>query len=151
MAQRMGEALSVGSTDSSRLLPRDILVALLRPPFCFQRLWLLARDGLFWLVSQARCFQVMLAAHRPQLFRHLMAEGLAPELFFCWWLQCLFESVAPEPVLLRLWDIFVFERSYKVFVRVAVAIFGALEHQLMRVGDAEKMLRLLKDEQAWML
>ena len=63
-------------------LPSDILRALLEEPLCLQQLWMLTSTGLPWLVHQGRCFQVILAAHHPNIFQHLFAEGIAPELFF---------------------------------------------------------------------
>lgn len=39
------------------------------------------------------------------VFRAFVAEGLAPELFFAWWLQGFFRGcVLNEGDLLRIWD-----------------------------------------------
>merc|ERR1712183_183409 len=74
-------------------LPADFLRPLLEPPFYLQRMWLLTSAGLPWLVHQGRCFQVALAAHHPNVFQHLFAEGVAPELFFCLWSQALLQGL----------------------------------------------------------
>ncbi|CAJ1385085.1 unnamed protein product [Effrenium voratum] len=129
-------------------LPASMLQRLLVEPWHCQRLWLLSDAALPWLVMQCRYFQVAIAAHVPNLFRHLIGEGLAPELFFCRWLQGLFQSCLTPELQLRIWDLFIFERSFKVFVKLAVAIFALLEKRLIG-QDIEKMMDLLFDSSAW--
>merc|ERR1711957_224353 len=100
----------------------------------------------------------MLAASHPRLFRHLIAEGLAPELFYCWWLQGLFRScfvsasgTGGSDELLRVWDIIVFERSHKLFVRIAVALIGLLEQRIAG-RDVDQLMKLLwGGAEAWKL
>jgi len=100
------------------------------------------------MVRQARLFQVILAAHCPDVFKHLVAEGVAPELFYCTWLQALFRGRVSAIESLRIWDLFLFERSHKIFVRTAIAIFALLGDRLRR-GDVEHMMKLLFDTQSW--
>ncbi|CAJ1427620.1 unnamed protein product [Effrenium voratum] len=140
---------SGGDSDGSLTrLPASMLQRLLVEPWHCQRLWLLSDAALPWLVMQCRYFQVAIAAHVPNLFRHLIGEGLAPELFFCRWLQGLFQSCLTPELQLRIWDLFIFERSFKVFVKLAVAIFALLEKRLIG-QDIEKMMDLLFDSSAW--
>jgi len=131
-------------------LPSPILDRLLQDPYHLQRLWLLSDAALPWLVMQCRYFQVAIAAHVPNLFRHLMGEGLAPELFFCRWIQGLFQGCISSKLQLQIMDHFILERSFKVFVKLAVAIFMLLEKRLIG-QDIEKMMDLLFDSQAWEL
>eukprot|EP00913_Durusdinium_trenchii_P031820 g29799.t1 len=157
MASRGG--LEVSSASMLALLdalgsePRDSAAALivdrlLQEPWHCQRLWLLSDAALPWLVMQCRYFQVIIAAQLPNLFRHFMGEGLAPELFFCAWLQGLFQSCLKAETQLRIMDHFIFERSFKVFVKLAVAIFTLLEKRLIG-QDIEKMMDILFESQAW--
>eukprot|EP00930_Biecheleria_cincta_P096229 TRINITY_DN88103_c0_g1_i1.p1 TRINITY_DN88103_c0_g1~~TRINITY_DN88103_c0_g1_i1.p1 ORF type:complete len:918 (-),score=184.93 TRINITY_DN88103_c0_g1_i1:31-2754(-) len=141
------DAVLRGVTQLVAELPADVLGSLLAEPLHGQKLWMLTDAALPWLVMLCRCFQVAFAAHLPQLFRHLVAEGLAPELFFCRWLQGLFQDCVHAGELLRIWDIFVFERSYKIFVRLALAIFRRLEKSL--IGDVERMMDVLFDSKSW--
>lgn len=127
-------------------LPDHLVLSLLQ--LGGSRIWLLSHTGLLWLTKQCRCFQVTIAAQHPQLFRHLMGEGLAPELFYSFWLQGLFTALLPSADVLRVLDIFVVERSHKIFVRVAVAIFGLLEKQLLG-KDIERMMDILFKTEAW--
>ncbi|CAK0816547.1 unnamed protein product [Prorocentrum cordatum] len=143
LAAAAGEAAAGG-------LPTDVLEALMGAPLHAQRCWLLSAEALPWLVLQCRCFQIAIAAHRPLLFRHLLAEGVAPELFYCSWIQGLFAACAPGGALARLWDLWVFEGSHKVFVRTAVAVFGLLEKRMLG-KDVEFIMRFLRDPEAWQL
>ena len=138
--RRMADALGVG------VLPADVLAGLLCGPLHAQRLWQLTHSALPWLMLQGRCFQIALAAQQPQLFRHFMGEGMAPELFYIRWLQGLFSECLSGKELLRLWDMFIFERSHKVFVRVALAVFSLLEQKLR--GDVEQIMNVLFDAKA---
>jgi len=142
---------SGGSTSSAApaLPPADILEPLLREPYFLQRLWTLSHASLPWLVRQGRVMQVMLAAHCPNLFKHLVTEGVAPELFYCCWLQGLFhDSLGQAADVVWLWDNFIIEGSYKIFIRAAIAIFALLEPKLMRV-DVDGMMKILFDFDAW--
>eukprot|EP00439_Symbiodinium_sp_Y106_P046014 s821_g5.t2 len=139
-----------GSASKDQRLPPDILERLLQEPWLCQRLWLLSDVALPWLALQCRHFQVAIAAHLPNLFRHLMGEGLAPELFFCRWLQGLFQTCLSPELQLRIWDHFIFERSFKVFIKLAVAIFASLEKRMLG-QDIEKMMDLLFDAKVWQI
>lgn len=144
----LGELGGMMSDRISSVVGAGTLTVLLGEPLHAQRLWLLTSSGLPWLVLQGRWFQITLAAHHPQLFRHLFCEGLAPELFYCWWLQSLLQGIVADEDVVRLWDLLVFERSYKVLVRAAVALLGLLEQRL--VGrDLDSMMGVLFSPAAW--
>lgn len=144
-AMTMGRV--AGLLGAAPLPPRDIVEAWLRGPLHGQRCWLLSSDGLPWLVSQCRSFQIELAAHCPQLFRHFMGEGLAPELFFCWWLERLLHGCVSDDDLLQIWDLLVFEQSYKIFIRIVIAIFKMLEPKLR--GDIDQIMKVLFNPKTW--
>lgn len=145
LAQHMLEGAA--AVAGAPAMPPDVAQGLLAPPLHGQRLWLLTADALPWLVLQARCFQVAIAAYQPQLFRHFMGEGVAPELFFCRWLQTLFRGCAAEAEVAQLLDLFVHEGSCKIFVRAAVALFGLLEAKLR--GDVDQIVQALYEPEAW--
>jgi len=131
-------------------VPDVIIRKLLGRPYHLQRLWMLDRHGLPWLVKQSRCFQVSLAAHHPNVFRHLFAEGLAPELFYCLWLQSLFQGLKSTGEVIELLDLFVFERSHKIFVRAAVALFCLMEKQILG-KSCDDIMKVLLDPSQWNL
>ncbi|CAL1138068.1 unnamed protein product [Cladocopium goreaui] len=140
--QKLAKALGL------QRLPSKVLDGLLQDPWHCQRLWLLSDAALPWLVMQCRYFQVVIAAHLPNLFRHMMGEGLAPELFYCRWIQGLFQGCLSVELQLRIMDHFIFERSLKIFVKLAVAIFTSLEKRLIG-QDIEKMMDLIFDPKVW--
>lgn len=149
MLSRMDSIADLVSEGSGVVMPfGHILKELMRPPFHLQRLWLLTSAAVPWLVSQARCFQITLAAHCPKLLRHLMNEGVAPELFFCHWIQRLFHGCLPPYELMQIWDLFIYEQSHKIFIRVAVAIFWLLENRIIG-RDIDHVMKLLFDPSAW--
>merc|ERR1712100_199810 len=131
-------------------LPSDVLRELLEEPLCLQRLWLLTSTGLPWHVHQGRCFQVALAAHHPNVFKHLFAEGIAPELFYSLWSQALLQGLVGNAEILRIWDLLVFERSHKVLVKTAVALFILLEKEILGKNEERIMKTLFKPE-SWPL
>jgi len=148
-----GNANSAGSSNASHStpsqraglaqaqLPIDILEAICQNHNA-QKMWMLTDTSMAWLARQGRAIQVLLFAHCPQLMKHFVQEGVPPELFYCQWLQFLFQGIVQGPALLRLWDQFIFERSHKVFLRLAVALFARLEDRLRR-GDVEHMMKVL--------
>lgn len=148
---RMSEIIFGHDDREAQAIPPDLVERLLGPPFNAQSLWMLTSGSLSWLVAQGRIFQVLLAAHHPQVFRAFFGEGVAPELFFCWWLQGFFRGcILGEEEVLRIWDIFIWERSYKIFLRTALAIFGLLEKKF-RGKDVEVMMKVLFNPKLWEL
>merc|ERR1712224_342303 len=104
--------------------------------------------------SLTRQFQIAVCAADLKLFRHLFAEGVAPELVFCNWIQSLFcdcplfvrsfrsgqgQQKLPLPLAdlyLRLWECVLLERSPKMLIRFAAAVFAELQDPLRRrAGD----------------
>merc|ERR1712083_648032 len=147
MCRVLGVAAEAAAPDPQ--LPLDILEGLLQRPYYAQQFWILSNTSLRWLVAHARCFQVEFAAHCPQLFRHFMGEGLAPELFYCSWMQAFFCGCLAENELLHLWDLFLFERSHKIFMRTAIALFNSLETRLR--GDIDQIMKVLFIAENWNL
>lgn len=141
VAATLEEAAAAPS--AAPLLPADVLEALFREPFYAQRMWMLTTTALPWLAQQGRAIQVIFAAHCPQLFKHFVGEGLAPELFYISWLQSMFHSTVHGAALVRIWDLFVWERSHKIFFRTFVALFALLEQKLR--CDVEQMMKVLFD------
>jgi len=129
-------------------MPTDLFEALLKGPFHMQRIWLLTSAGLQWQIKESRCFQVLLAAHHSNVFKHCAGEGVAPELFYCLWSQALLHGCLGNAELLRLWDLFVFERSHKILFRAAIAIFVLLEKKILGKDD-ERIMRALFEQEGW--
>jgi hypothetical protein len=76
--------------------------------------------------------QALLAARLPRLAAHLAAEGVEPVMFCTHWFNTLFAYHMPFEHLLRIWDVFMAE-GVKVVFRVALALLGSYEAQLLRL------------------
>ncbi|KAE9035245.1 hypothetical protein PR003_g7825 [Phytophthora rubi] len=72
------------------------------------------------------CFQTqrLLELTEPALAQHFAHEKVPIEMFAVGWFQTLYLylNVLPGDALDRIWDIFLFERNWKIMMRVAVAI-----------------------------
>ena len=80
-------------------------------------------------------FQRLLSAFLPHLFEHMVGEGIVVEMFVIGWFQTLFLYVdaLPPATRDRIWDIFFFERSWKIFFRVGIAIMELAMPALLKV------------------
>ena len=83
-------------------------------------------------------FQRLLSAFLPHLFEHMVGEGIVVEMFVIGWFQTLFLYVdaLPPATRDRIWDIFFFERSWKIFFRVGIAIMELAMPALLKVRTA---------------
>ncbi|GMF35473.1 unnamed protein product [Phytophthora fragariaefolia] len=72
------------------------------------------------------CFQTqkLLELTEPALAEHFALEKVPIEMFAVGWFQTLYLylNVLPAETLDRIWDIFLYERNWKIMLRVAVAL-----------------------------
>jgi len=72
------------------------------------------------------CFQTqrLLELSEPALAEHFASEKVPIEMFAVGWFQTLFLylNVLPADSLDRIWDVFLFEKNWKILLRVAVAL-----------------------------
>ena len=88
-----------------------------------------------------RMLDRLLGEQLPALRRHFQACGLACELFAISWFQTCFiytPSITVQSIN-QILDIFVVERSFKIFFRVALAILKVSESSLLKM-DMEGMM-----------
>lgn len=89
---------------------------------------------------QVHCFELqqLFELASPALAAHFAAEKVVAEMFTVGWFQTLFLylNVLPRASLDRVWDVFLYERSWKILLRVALAILQLSEpHVLDRPID----------------
>mmetsp|Transcript_26249 Transcript_26249/g.66752 ORF Transcript_26249/g.66752 Transcript_26249/m.66752 type:complete len:385 (+) Transcript_26249:153-1307(+) len=72
-----------------------------------------------------------LEARQPDIVAHFDKEGLMPDIYAMQWFQMLFSYNFPFALVLRIWDVFLAEKSWKVIFRVALHII---------VSDKDKLL-----------
>ena len=79
-------------------------------------------------------FGRLLEALLPALHAHFEREGVFVEMFVIGWLQTLYLylEALPEAVRDRVWDVFLFERSWKIFFRLGLALLQRAEPKLLR-------------------
>ncbi|CAM9402580.1 unnamed protein product [Choristocarpus tenellus] len=80
----------------------------------------------------------------PRLHQHFLEQGVDVAFFAVGWFQTLFLYVScmPSQTLMHLWDMWVTERSYKVFFRAALAILQLSEEHLLELDLESIMLYL---------
>ncbi|RLN52092.1 hypothetical protein BBJ28_00003851 [Nothophytophthora sp. Chile5] len=81
------------------------------------------------------CFQAqrLLELAQPKLAEHFAQEKVPVEMFAVGWFQTLFLylNVLPAASLDRIWDIFLFEKNWKIMLRVAVALLQLSEEYVI--------------------
>eukprot|EP00762_Andalucia_godoyi_P007237 ANDGO_08079.mRNA.1 Ecotropic viral integration site 5 ortholog len=95
----------------------------------------LSLDGLFApgfprLRSSFYVLESLLEQHYPKIGAHLEKEQVDMSLYASQWFLTMFINMFPFPVVLRIWDMFLFE-GWKIFFRVALLILKFNEKLIM--------------------
>ncbi|KUF89096.1 DNA-directed RNA polymerase III subunit [Phytophthora nicotianae] len=81
------------------------------------------------------CFQTqrLLELTEPALAEHFASEKVPIEMFAVGWFQTLYLylNVLPQDTLNRIWDVFLFEKNWKIMLRVALALLQLSEEYVM--------------------
>ncbi|KAF1780025.1 Rab-GTPase-TBC domain [Phytophthora cactorum] len=81
------------------------------------------------------CFQTqrLLELTEPALAEHFASEKVPIEMFAVGWFQTLYLylNVLPPDSLNRIWDVFLFEKNWKIMLRVALALLQLSEEYVM--------------------
>ena len=96
------------------------------------------------LKTCCRVLDKMLFKHLPVLGDHFEHYELNVGLFALGWFQTLFLYIPSMPIstVCRIWDIWIIERSFKIFFRVALAILFLSQPVLLNL-DTEGMMNYL--------
>lgn len=76
-----------------------------------------------------RAFDALLEDSVPWLFEQLNDLGIETEMFLIEWFYTMFGRAFSLPVVLRIWDLFVYHGEV-IFFRTTLAIFELLQEQL---------------------
>ncbi|OWZ22497.1 hypothetical protein PHMEG_0002781 [Phytophthora megakarya] len=81
------------------------------------------------------CFQTqkLLELTEPALAEHFASEKVPIEMFAVGWFQTLYLylNVLPQDSLNRIWDVFLFEKNWKIMLRMALALLQLSEEYVM--------------------
>ncbi|KAL3669431.1 hypothetical protein V7S43_005826 [Phytophthora oleae] len=81
------------------------------------------------------CFQTqrLLELTEPALAEHFASEKVPIEMFAVGWFQTLYLylNVLPQDSLNRIWDVFLFEKNWKMMLRVALALLQLSQDYVM--------------------
>ncbi|OQS02732.1 hypothetical protein THRCLA_04930 [Thraustotheca clavata] len=89
-------------------------------------------------------FRCLFQAALPELYDHFEAEHVMVEMYIVGWFQTLFLylNALPKETLDSMWDIFTFERNWKIMFRVALAMLKLSEQHLIGKSIDEMMVFL---------
>eukprot|EP01119_Soliformovum_irregulare_P001378 TRINITY_DN1109_c0_g2_i3.p1 TRINITY_DN1109_c0_g2~~TRINITY_DN1109_c0_g2_i3.p1 ORF type:complete len:798 (-),score=245.78 TRINITY_DN1109_c0_g2_i3:36-2429(-) len=98
-----------------------------------------------------KCFwvlQSLLESNVPRLHEYMKLKDLRPSMYSTQWFLTLYIYNFPFPLVLRIWDILLFEGFYFMYA-VALAIFKIYEEQLLKM-EFEELFAFLtfSDQQA---
>jgi len=88
-------------------------------------------------------FDQLLFSVCPRLHEHLEMNGITPSLYSTQWFLTVFAYNMPFELVLRIWDIFLYEGP-KIPFRFALAFMQHYEPTIMQ-GDLEGIITTLKD------
>ena len=96
---------------------------------------------MIWLCSsglqrlQLSCYQFrrLLESFLPDLHSHFVETKIVAEMFVVGWFQTLFVylAVLPKATVDRIWDIFVFERDWKIIFRIALSLLQVAQPNVL--------------------
>ncbi|KAL0221100.1 hypothetical protein RCL1_000954 [Eukaryota sp. TZLM3-RCL] len=78
-----------------------------------------------WVLSN------LIEKYLPNLFNHFNRNNVTCDIFATSWFLTLFVYSLPFPVVIRIWDLFIFE-GWKVVFRVALGILTILQDDLLK-------------------
>ncbi|GAM20850.1 hypothetical protein SAMD00019534_040250 [Acytostelium subglobosum LB1] len=84
----------------------------------------------------------MLEGQFPQLYSHIQRQNVFTPLFSSQWFICLLIYNLPFPMIVRIWDLFLYDGLVVIFA-AALALFKTYEDQIMKL-EFEEILNLLK-------
>eukprot|EP01055_Gregarina_sp_Pseudo9_P003064 Gregarina_sp_Pseudo_9__3063@NODE_325_length_3153_cov_58_967566_g305_i0_p1_GENE_NODE_325_length_3153_cov_58_967566_g305_i0NODE_325_length_3153_cov_58_967566_g305_i0_p1_ORF_typecomplete_len416_score47_98RabGAPTBC/PF00566_18/1e50_NODE_325_length_3153_cov_58_967566_g305_i05051752 len=100
--------------------------------------------NMFELRRDLRVLEVLLSRRLPKVYRVFQSLDIHIEWLCSEWFLCLFITVFPMPLVLRIWDTLVFEGT-KVLFRVALSVFKVLEPEIHRVRAFDEVIELVRN------
>jgi hypothetical protein len=97
----------------------------------------------FWLLDR------LLERELPKVHAHLARYDVPAPSYATQWFITIFSYNLPFPMLLRVWDLFLYF-GHEIVYCVGLALFKLFEDRLLQLASLEDLMALLKfDEDAW--
>eukprot|EP00944_MAST-04C_sp_MAST-4C-sp1_P011940 g11940.t1 len=93
---------------------------------------------LSWFIAES-----LLKKHLPSLHRHFQKENIVPSMFITEWVVTFYTRSFPFNFVVRVWDIFLYEKHWKIFYRVALALLKYFKKQFLE-SDFEQIMTLFR-------
>lgn len=100
--------------------------------------------NMFELRRDLRVLEVLVARRIPKVHHVLESLDIHIEWLCSEWFLCLFVTIFPMPLVLRVWDAMVFEGT-KILFRVALSVFKALEPDIHKVRAFDEVIDLVRN------
>ncbi|KAJ6251973.1 rab-gtpase-tbc domain-containing protein-related [Anaeramoeba flamelloides] len=116
----------------------------------------LFREGFPLLQQQLFQWDKVLKKYATKLYKHFQNENIMPSMYASSWFLTIFARVLPFPLVLRIWDIYLYEGMIFIF-RISLAILKVNQKKLLslpfeeivlyfkdietKIGDWEKLLK----------
>ena len=94
---------------------------------------------LSWFIVES-----LLRKHLPSLHRHFQRENIVPSMFITEWVVTFYTRSFPFNFVVRVWDIFLYEKHWKIFYRVALALLKYFRSQFLE-SDFEQIMTLFRN------
>jgi hypothetical protein len=82
----------------------------------------------------------LVSKHLPILHKHLTNENIVPSMYVTEWVVTFFTRSFPFNFVVRVWDIFLHEKHWKIFYRVALALLKYFQHDFLKSNFEEIMM-----------
>eukprot|EP01054_Gregarina_sp_Poly1_P004139 Gregarina_sp_Poly_1__4138@NODE_2266_length_2381_cov_171_633967_g1453_i0_p2_GENE_NODE_2266_length_2381_cov_171_633967_g1453_i0NODE_2266_length_2381_cov_171_633967_g1453_i0_p2_ORF_typecomplete_len226_score24_63RabGAPTBC/PF00566_18/9_9e39_NODE_2266_length_2381_cov_171_633967_g1453_i09931670 len=100
--------------------------------------------NMFDLRRDLRVLEVLISRRLPKVHRVFETLDIHIEWLCSEWFLCLYITVFPMPLVLRIWDTLVFEGT-KVLFRVALSVFKVLEPDIHKVRAFDEIIELVRN------
>ena len=81
--------------------------------------------------------------HLPILYKHLQKENIVPSMYVTEWVVTFYTRSFPFNFVVRVWDIFLHEKHWKVFYRIALALLKYFQHEFIN-SNFEQIMTLFR-------
>lgn len=92
------------------------------------------------------CYQFdrLLSAFLPDCHKHMTKRGVTSEMYLVSWFQTLFvySDTLPVETIHRVWDIFMYEKSWKILFRTALALVRIHQRDIL-MANMEEIIQIL--------